>query len=267
MTKEVGVNQLRRIFKQIILNEKCPKEWEDSDTVVVYKGKDDALDCGNYKGVRLLEHSMKVWEKVLEARLREIITINENQLGFSPGKSTIDGLFVLRQLQEKYGGMKKDLHNIFVDLEKAFDRVIEWALKRQNVPERTVQLIMALYVNTNSRVKTFTGTSKKFEMKVGDHQGSALSPLLFILVMEEATRECRKGALWEMLYADDLALTAESKDEVKSMFMKWRGAMELRGLKINIRKTKYMVNGKISVNKVNWGRWPCGCCGRGVGSN
>ena len=223
--------------------------------MVVYKGKSDALDCGNYRVIRLLEHSMKVWEKVPEARLREIITINENQLGFSPGKSTIDELFVLRQLQEKYGGMKKKLHNIFFDLEKAFDRVprrvIEWVLRRQNVPERMVQLIIALYVNPNSRVKTFTGTSKKFEIKVGVHQGSALSPLLFILVMKEATRECRKGAPWELLYADDLVLTAESKDELKSMFMKWRGAMEWRGLKINIRKTKYMVSGKISVNKVN----------------
>ena len=106
-------------------------------------------------------------------------------------------------------------------------QVIEWALRKQNVPERMVQLIMALYVNTNSRVKTFTITSKEFEMKVGVHQGSALSSLIFILVMEKATKACRKGALWEMLYADDLVLTAESKDEVKSMFVKWRGAMEL----------------------------------------
>ena len=43
--------------------------------------------------------------------------------------------------------------------------------------------------------------------------------------------------------------------------------MELRGLKINIKKTKYMFSGKISANKVNWGKWPCGCCGKGVGSN
>ena len=55
----------------------------------------------------------------------------------------------------------------------------------------------------NSRVKTSTGTSKKFEIKVGVHQGSALSPLIFILVMEEAMRECKKGASWERLYADD----------------------------------------------------------------
>ena len=56
MTEKVGVCQLRKIFEQIILKEKCPKEWEDSHTVVVYKGKDDALDCGNYRGIRLLEH-------------------------------------------------------------------------------------------------------------------------------------------------------------------------------------------------------------------
>ena len=48
MTEEVGVNQLRRIFEKIIFNEKCPNEWEDSDTVVVYKGKGAALDFGNY---------------------------------------------------------------------------------------------------------------------------------------------------------------------------------------------------------------------------
>ena len=109
--------------------------------MVVYKVKGDALDYGNYRGIRLLENSMTVWEKVLEARLREIITINENQLGFISGKSTIDGLFVLRQLQEKYGGRKKELH-IFVDLEKAFVRVprrgIEWTLRKQNVPEKMV---------------------------------------------------------------------------------------------------------------------------------
>ena len=61
--------------------------------------------------------------KVLEVGLRKMFTINENQLGVSLGKSKIDGLFVLRQLQKKSGSMKKELHHIFVDLGKAFDRV------------------------------------------------------------------------------------------------------------------------------------------------
>ena len=139
MTEEVGVNQLRRIFKKLFLMKNVPRNGK---TAVVYKDIGDALDYGNYRGIRLLENSMTVWEKVLEARLREIITINKNQLGFISGKSTIDGLFELRQLQDKYGGRKKELHHIFVDLEKAFVRVprrgIEWTLRKQNVPERMV---------------------------------------------------------------------------------------------------------------------------------
>ena len=56
-----------------------------------------------------------------------------------------------------------------------------------------------------------------------------MSPLLIILVMEETTRECRVGGLWELLYADDLALTAETLGKLELMFEEWRQAMERRG--------------------------------------
>ena len=119
--------------------------------------------CAKYRGVRLMEHSMKVWEKILEGRLRDIVEIDENQFGFQQGKSTVDAIFVMRQLQERYGGKKKELFHIFVDLEKAFNRVpreaIVWALRRQNVPERLITLVMALYVNSRSKVKALAGTS------------------------------------------------------------------------------------------------------------
>ena len=74
-----------------------------------------------------------------------------------------------------------------------------------------------------------------------------LSPLLFMLVMEEATRECRVGGLWELLYADDLALTAETQEEVELMFGEWRRAEE-------------RIEGKLGKNKDgNWGGGG-GCC-------
>ena len=85
-----------------------------------------------------MEQSTKVWEKILKGRFREIVEIDENQYGFQQGKSTVDAIFVMKQLQERYGG-KKELFHIFVELEKAFDRVpretIVWVLRRQNVPE------------------------------------------------------------------------------------------------------------------------------------
>ena len=65
---------------------------------------------------------------------------------------------------------------------------------------------------------------------MGVHQGSVLSPLLFIVVVEETTKECRVGDPWELLYADDLVLTAELREGVEALFGEWKGAFERRGL-------------------------------------
>ena len=64
---------------------------------------------------------MKVYEKTLEKRLRDIVKIDEKQFGFQPRKSTVDAIVVLRQLLEKFGAKKKRFFLVFVDLEKAFD--------------------------------------------------------------------------------------------------------------------------------------------------
>ena len=109
------------------------------------------------------------------------------------------------------------------------------------MPERLVAAVMSLYAESRSRVKTIVGTSEAFDIRVGVHQGSALSPLLFITVMEEATRVARGDGPWELLYADDLVLTVESKEEVTDMFNRWKKEMELMGLKINMEKTKSVV--------------------------
>ena len=178
---------------------------------------------------------MKVWERVLNERLKQVTNVGENQFGFRVGKSTAGAIFIVRQLQEKYLEKKKKLYHIFVDLEKAFDKIprtaIRWALLRQSVPERLINSVMALYRETRSSVRVGGETSVDFGIELGVHQGSVLSPLLFIVVMEEATNECRVGDPWELLYADDLVLTAESRELVEALFGEWRGAFEQRGLK------------------------------------
>ena len=188
---------------------------------------------------------MKLWEKILDGRLKEVTKISDNQFGFSAGKSTSDAIFILRLIQQKYTEKKKKLYHIFIDLEKAFDRVprsaIEWALRRQLVPEKLVRLVMALYRDARSSVAAAGGTSHPFEISVGVHQGSALSPLLFNLVMEEATRDYRRGVPWDMLYADDIVLTAETKEGVLEQFNEWKCAMESKCLKVNLSKTKILV--------------------------
>ena len=64
---------------------------------------------------KLMCHSMKLWERLIEARLRQITSIDNTQYGFRPGKSTTEPILILRILQEKYRDMNKELHMVFVD--------------------------------------------------------------------------------------------------------------------------------------------------------
>ena len=91
---------------------------------------------------------MKVMEHILEARLRNLVDIDDMQFGFRPGRGTTDAIFILRQVQESFLAKKKDLWLAFVDLEKAFDRVprevVWWALRRMDVPEGLLQVIKSI---------------------------------------------------------------------------------------------------------------------------
>lgn len=104
-------------------------------------------------------------------------------------------------------------------------------------------------------------------MKVGVHQGSVLSPLLFIMVLEALSREFRTGCPWELLYADDLVLIAETMNELVEKFEKWKSGLEDKGLRVNAAKTKVLICSSEAKSKIEVGRWPCGVCRKGVGSN
>ena len=66
---------------------------------------------------------MKIWQRIIEARLRDRVEICKQQYGFMPGKGTTDAIFSLRMLMEKYREGQRELHCVFVDQEKAYDRV------------------------------------------------------------------------------------------------------------------------------------------------
>jgi len=140
------------------------------------------------------------------------------QFGFMKGKGTTDAIFMARQIQENFRVKCKKLYFRSVDLEKAFDRVprevISWTMHKLGVEEWLVSAVMSMYTGAKTVVRTVYGNSKGFEVKVGMHQGSTLSPLLFVIVMEVISREFRVALPWELLYADDLAEIAETEEEL-----------------------------------------------------
>jgi len=98
-----------------------------------------------------------------------------------------------------------------------------------------------MYTGAKTVVRTVYGTTKGFEVKVGIHQGSALSPLLFVIVMEAISRELRVALPWELLYADDLAVIAENEEELIKRLRVWKENVESKGMRVNMNKTKVLV--------------------------
>jgi len=155
-----------------------------------------------------------------------------------------------------------------VDLEKAFHRVprevISWAMRELGVEEWLVSAVMSMYTGAKTVVRTVYGNNKDFEVKVGMHQGSALRPLLFVIVMEAIPREFRVALPWELLYADDLAVIAETEEELIKRLNEWKDNMESKGMRVNMNKTKFMISGERQKVRQKAVRWPCGVCSKGL---
>ena len=135
---------------------KMPDEWRRSILVPIYKNKGDIQSCTNYRGIKLMSHTMKLKERVIEHRLRAITRVSLNQFGFMPERSTMEAIFLIRQVMEWYREKKKDLHMVFIDLEKAYDKisrnVMWWALDKHKVPTKYVTLIKDMYNNAVTSV-------------------------------------------------------------------------------------------------------------------
>ncbi|KAI5089887.1 hypothetical protein C0J45_20022 [Silurus meridionalis] len=257
---EMAVEFLTRLFNRILEGERMPEEWRRSVLVPIFKHKGDVQTCSNYRGIKLISHTMKLWERVVEARLREEVTICEQQYGFMPRKSTTDALFALRMLMEKYREGQKELHCVFVDLEKAYDRVpreeLWYCMRKSGVSEKYVRVVQDMYEDSVTAVKCAVGTTDWFRVKVGLHQGSALSPFLFAVVMDRLTDEVRQESPWTMMFADDIVICGESREQVEKSLERWRYALERRGMKVSRSKTEYMcVNEREGSGVKSWKRW------------
>ena len=244
---QTGVEKLRHLFNGILETEKIPDEWRWSTLVPIYKNKGDIQDCGNYRGIKLISHTMKIWERVIDRRLRNEVSISPEQFGFIPGRSTTDAIFALRQLVEKYKEDQQNLHCIFIDLEKAYDRVTReemWnCLREKRVCEKYVRLIQDMYKGSKTQIRCTTGTTEAFNVTVGVHQGSALSPLLFAIVMDSLTEGVRREIPWAMMIADDVALRTETKEEMERRLEEWKSRLEDRGMRVSRQKTEYLCAG------------------------
>jgi hypothetical protein len=239
----VAIVWLTKLFNIIFGSNKIPDEWRRSILVPIFKNKRDVQNCTNYRWIKLMSHIMKLWERIIEHRLREVTNVTENQFGFMLGRSTMETIFLIRQLMKRCREQKKDMHVIFIDLEKAYDKVprnvIWWALQKHKVSTKYIALVKDIYDNVVTSVRTSDGNTNDFLINIGLYQGSALSPFLFALVMDEVTRDIQGGIPWCMLFTDDVVLVDE-RTRVDQKLKLWRRTLETRGFRLSRSKTDYM---------------------------
>ncbi|KAK3528838.1 hypothetical protein QTP70_011762 [Hemibagrus guttatus] len=131
-----------------------------------------------------------------------------------------------------------------VDLEKAYDRVpreeLWYCMRKSGVAEKYVRVVQDMYERSRTVVRCAVGQTEEFKVEVGLHQGSALSPFLFAIVMDQLSEEVRQESPWTMMFADDIVICSESREQVEENLERWRFALERRGMKVSRSKTEYM---------------------------
>ncbi|XP_070017287.1 secreted RxLR effector protein 78-like [Nicotiana sylvestris] len=115
---------------------------------------------------------------------------------------------------------------VFIDLEKTYDKVpreVLWrCLEAKGMSVPYIMSIKDMYARAKTQVRIVGGDSDHFSVEMGLHQGFALSPFLFALVMDALTHHIQREVPWCMLFADDIVLTNESRAGVNERLEVWR---------------------------------------------
>ena len=243
------VKWLARVFNVAWSEGRVPSDWGKAIICKIFKNG-DRTECKNYRGISLLSQVGKIYERVLEKRLRTAVEdkLEEGQYGFRPQRGTTDAIFTLKMIMEKNWEWDQHVYIAFVDLEKAFDR-----LPRKEIWETLedpiymiepplVRAIKSLYRNNVSAVRTQLRENNWFDVTEGVRQGGVISPLLFVLFMDRCMKRLRFGReVTTLAYADDIAIVTKSHTKLQDTLNAWNEEMNTSGMKINANKTEVMM--------------------------
>ena len=199
--------------------------------------KGNAKECSNYHTFAVISHASKVMLKILQARLQQYMNreLPNVQAGFRKGRGSRDQIANICRIIEKAREFKKSIYFCFIDYAKAFDCVDHKKLeilKEMGIPDHLTCLLRNLYTGQEAIVRAGHGTTDWYQIGKGVRQGCILSPCLINLYeryilrndgLEEALGVKTAGRnINNLRYADDTTLMAESEEELKSSWWKWK---------------------------------------------
>ena len=214
--RDVLLPALTLLCNIIWLLEVVSPDWKLTLLCPVYKKK-SRFDPINYRPIALLSNLYKLFERILDARIRSIIHLPPEQCGFRPGYSTDTQLLRLHVLFEYCKNLKIPLFVGFLDFEQAFERAwrpgVLYQLWVAGVKGKCWRLVSHLLRNVFAKVRTNFGDSDLFRLDCGVLQGSVLAAILFIVFVNPLVGVLRQHCdslngltLTPQLFADDLLL-------------------------------------------------------------
>lgn len=256
---EVVIQWLKKLYNQCWETETIPQDWEKNVIVPIHK-KGETTQCENYRAICLSSCALKIYSRILEIKLRNEIEeeLEEEQAAYRKGRQTQDHIYTLRTIIEKRIGKGKKLHLAFIDLKAAFDTIPRkqiWdTLENMRLTNKIKNVVKSLYKNVRGEVRLNGQKSTEFSMKKGIKQGDSLSPLLFIIAMNDIIKKCKRRSPktkignWNMqpvyiqnlIYADDIIIIAENTDQLQRALNIWNEEIQTAKLTVNIQKTKVM---------------------------
>ena len=213
----VAKSRLLEVANLSWLSEEVPRAWRQGIIVPTLKHGKPVSEAESYRPISLTSNIAKVVERLVAARLSDFVerhdVLSQFQAGFRPGRSAEDQVLRLAESVCARFEHQREKRTVLalVDFSRAFDKVwhigLIHKLLRAGIPECCVRWIRQFLSDRRARVRLQGANSKQRIFRAGVPQGAVLSPLLFLIYINDIT-DAFPQDVQVSLYADDVALWA-----------------------------------------------------------
>ena len=249
---------LREILEQIHKTEEIPNSWEEGEIIRLYKGKGLKGKCSNERGITLASNIGKVYERIINERVKKEVTITKAQAGGKTGCSTVDHLIVLKQTIEEIRAKGQTAYIIFLDVQKAYDKAwldaILYALHQNGVEGKNLRMIKNLNSNLTAKIQTRFGLTRKIKIKDSIRQGGVLSVIEYATLIDEIAKELKQHNLGyvtktnitldSLLWMDDVCLIHHNLQELQHILDTTNHVANKYHIQFGAAKCKVIKRGK-----------------------